>query len=113
MQEQIDLRNYDSNTLIIDIDGVLAQEKKQTPYYTLLPVDEAARSLEVLKQKGFNIVLHTARFEFERQETIDWLAKNGFLYDDIKFGKPRGLVYIDDRGYRFKNWQQFFQDVIL
>ena len=36
----------------------------------------------------------------------DWLKKYKIdsCIEDIVWGKPNALVYIDDKGYRFKNW---------
>jgi ribonucleotide monophosphatase NagD (HAD superfamily) len=113
MNEIIDISSSKTKKVIVDIDGVLAVEKENQPYSLLLPIQQAVESLKTLKRLGFIIILHTSRFEFEKNATIAWLKANGFEYDDIKFGKPRGILYIDDRGYRFKDWESFFQDVKL
>lgn len=111
MNEKIDISTSNTKKIIVDIDGVLAIEEKNQPYMLLKPVKEAAEALKTLKQQGYVIILHTARFEFERNATVAWLKANGFEYDSIKFEKPRGSIYIDDRGYRFTDWETFFNDV--
>ncbi|ADL52264.1 LNS2 domain-containing protein [Clostridium cellulovorans] len=113
MIEKIDISKSNCKKVIVDIDGVLAIEEANRSYIRLLPVKEASEAIKTLKKLGYVIILHTSRFEFEKKVTIDWLKANGFIYDDIKFGKPRGDIYIDDRGYRFNSWENFFNDVKL
>lgn len=111
--ERIDLERYHGKWLIVDIDGVLAVEQVSIPLEQRPVVSEARESMERLHQKGYKILLCTSRFRSEKEETAAWLNNNKIPYDDIVFGKPRGILYIDDRGYRFENWQKFFDDVAL
>jgi hypothetical protein len=111
MTEKIDISVSKNKKLIVDIDGVLAIEQVNQPYSLLQPVKQATESLKILRKSGYVIILHTSRFEFERAETIAWLKTNGFEYDKIEFGKQRGILYIDDRGYRFSDWETFFEDI--
>lgn len=111
MDDKIDLSNANNRTLIVDIDDVLAVDNSRTPIGRRLIVNEAAESIRFLKQKGFRIILHTSRPKYQETETIKWLNENKIEFDRIKFGKPRGILYIDDRGYRFNGWKKFFEDV--
>ena len=113
MREKISLCSEKNKVLIIDIDGVLAVERKFTSYENLVPIDEAKESIAILKKQGFKIILHTSRYSAEKKETTSWLEANGIEYDEIRFDKPRGIIYVDDRGYRFKGWKSFFEDVEL
>ena len=110
---KIDLHNHHNKLLIIDIDGVLAIERNELPLEERTPVCGARESMRLLKEKGYKIILCTSRSCRQKKETIQWLEKNGILFDDIVFGKPRGILYIDDRAYRFKGWKEFFDDVEL
>ena len=40
------------------------------------------------------------------QLVSEWLNKHGVLYciSEITSEKPRAILYIDDNGYRFNNW---------
>lgn len=113
MENKIDLRKKYNRTLVVDIDSVLAIEDRNTPLIDRMVINDAVEAIRMLKQKGFKIILYTSRFNFQKDETIEWLNKNNIEYDRIVFGKPRGFLYIDDRGYRFKGWKKFFEDVEL
>lgn len=113
MESKIDLRKKYNRTLVVDIDSVLAIEDRNTPLMDRMVIGDAVEAIRILKQKGFKIILFTSRFNYQKDETIEWLNKNNIEYDKIVFGKPRGLLYIDDRGYRFKGWKKFFEDVEL
>jgi hydroxymethylpyrimidine pyrophosphatase-like HAD family hydrolase len=111
MDNKIDLSNSRNKTLVVDIDEVLAVDNSRIPISRRLVVNEAVESIRLLRQKGFRIILHTSRSKFQAAETIMWLNENKIEFDGIKFGKPRGILYIDDRGYRFNGWKKFFEDV--
>ena len=42
--------------------------------------------------------------------TLEWLARYGFEYDEIWFGKPHCDIYVDDNAYRFTTWDQISED---
>lgn len=111
MENKINLSKANRKTLVVDIDDVLAVDNSRTPLSRRSVVDEAAESIRLLRQKGFRIILHTSRPKSQETETIKWLNENKIEFDGIKFGKPRGILYIDDRGYRFSGWKKFFEDV--
>lgn len=111
--EKISLQSSRSKKLIIDIDGVLAVEQLNIPLNKRPVISEAQNAIKFLKQKGYIIILCTSRFRSQKTETIEWLENNDIPFDDIVFDKPRGIIYVDDRGYRFKGWKQFFKDVEL
>lgn len=113
MESKIDLKKKYNRTLVVDIDSVLAIEDWNTPLMDRMIINDSVEAIRILKQKGFKIILYTSRFSYQNDETIEWLNKNNIEYDKIVFGKPRGLLYIDDRGYRFKGWEKFFKDVEL
>jgi len=111
--KKIGLSDRCCKTLIVDIDGVLAIEQDNLLLEERVPVEGAQESIRRLKQKGYIIILCTSRFHWQKAATIEWLERNNIPFDDIIFGKPRGILYIDDRGYRFRGWKQFFHDVEL
>ena len=103
----------------IDIDGVLADfyNCKERCDYSCYPhnandmkrdkcpvVHRARKALRALRRAGVSIILQTGRIISEREVTMKWLAQNDFPYDLLIMGKPRAVVYIDDFGYRFQNW---------
>lgn len=107
--EKINLLN--SRILIVDIDGVLAIEQCNIPLEERAVVEGAQDAIRRLKQKGYRIILCTSRFRSQKAATIEWLERNNISFDCIVFGKPRGILYIDDRGYRFRGWERFFNEV--
>ncbi len=109
--EKINLLN--SRILIVDIDGVLAIEQCNIPLEERAAVEGAQDAIRRLKQKGYHIILCTSRFRSQKAATIEWLERNNIPFDCIVFGKPRGILYIDDRGYRFRGWERFFNEVEL
>lgn len=112
-KEKIDLRYSSNKVLLIDIDSVLAEEDNSVPIVEREVIDGARASLSYLKKKGFILVLHTSRFRWQREDTIKWLQLNEIPFDDIVFEKPRGILYIDERGYRFNSWKEFWEDIIV
>lgn len=103
----------------IDIDGVLADfyNCKERCDYTCYPMNsdhmkrdkcpvihKAREALRALRRAGVSIILQTGRVESEREVTVKWLAENDFPYDRLVMDKPRAVIYIDDFGYRFHNW---------
>lgn len=109
--EKIDLKSAYNKLLVIDIDGVLAVEQNALPLEQRSVISEAQNALNLLRQKGYTILLFTSRFRSQKKATVEWLEKHCIPFDDILFGKPRGILYIDDRAYRFRGWKQFFEDV--
>lgn len=111
--KKIELERYYGKWLIIDIDGVLAVEQYTVPLEQRPVISEARESMELLRRKGYKLLLCTSRIRSQKEDTLAWLDKNKIPFDDIVFGKPRGILYIDDRGYRFESWKKFFEDVEL
>lgn len=113
-----------SGTLIVDLDDTVCfpnHDRKDTfeKYGLAAPNVEVIESLRKAKEKGFEIVIHTARrmlthdgdinkiIEDVGQITVDWLNKHNVPYDNIVWGKPYGVYYIDDKAMRpdeFLEW---------
>ncbi|HPP86218.1 MAG TPA: hypothetical protein PK795_10015 [Bacillota bacterium] len=56
LDEKIDLTKYRGRIIVIDIDGVLAEEDNLTPIDKREVIPEAADALRQLKQKGYILV---------------------------------------------------------
>ena len=109
--------------ICIDLDGVIAELKKENESYSdVKPVKGAIDKIKKLKENGHYIIIHTARhmktcdgnvykvLTKVGKVTLDWLEKYQIPYDEIVFGKPWADIYIDDNGYRFKNWDEISDD---
>jgi len=95
----------DPETIAVDLDNTIMDKDE-------MPIDGAKDALQKLKNKGFDIVIYTARFsgtpEEEHQSLMSYieglLHKHGIPFDDISISKPICKYYIDDRGVEFTNW---------
>jgi len=106
----------EKQNLAIDFDGVIHNSDKGwhdgTCYGEPIP-----GSLETIKElsKQYNIIIFTAKAKSDRplvnrktgtELVLEWLKKYD-VWDyihSITAEKPRAELYIDDNGYRFKNW---------
>lgn len=112
--------------LVIDIDGVLAR-KDDVEYSERAPDRQILHKLEEYSDKGFYIILHTARNMNSHDgrigkinaETapvlIDWLEEHDVPYDEIHYGKPwcgsKGF-YVDDKAIRPEEFEDMSHEEI-
>tara|TARA_B100000131_G_C17566452_1_gene389010 strand:+ start:65 stop:466 length:402 start_codon:yes stop_codon:yes gene_type:complete len=102
--------------IAIDFDGVIHDFSlgwnDGTCYGDPLP-----GSLQAIKEiaKTHNVIIFTAKVKPSRplvngktgyDLVKEWLDKHGILeyIDEITCEKPRAQLYIDDKGYHFKDW---------
>ena len=112
--------------IVIDMDGVLTDfyRCRERCIYSNYPMNindlkrdqcplvrHAWSALRALRRAGFGIILWTGRVEAERKVTEKWLAEHDFPYDKLIMDKPRAVMYIDDFGYHFKNWDDAVQEI--
>jgi len=103
--------------ICVDMDGTICKNKNiNQHYYDVEPMDGAVETLNLLKQKGYYIIIHTARgmktFDNNQGKIIaehslkltEWLNKWNIPFDELLFAKPHVDYFIDDKGYRFENW---------
>ena len=102
--------------IAIDFDNVIHNNDKGFYDGTCYgePMDGAIESIKKISEK-FRIVIYSFKGHPERplvngkngiELVWDWLKKYQIdsYIEDIVWGKPNALVYIDDKGYRFENW---------
>lgn len=107
----------DSQNIAIDFDGVIHNFSKGWHDGTCYG-EPVAGSIEAIKSlsKKFRIVIFTAKAKPNRplvngktgkQLVEEWLDKHGVMHcvSEITSEKPRAWLYIDDKGYRFLNWE--------
>jgi hypothetical protein len=103
--------------IAIDFDGVIHNSDKGFFDGTCYG-DPISGSLEAVAKiaQSFEIVIFTAKAKPNRplvngktgtELVVEWLEKYGIMkyVKEVTSEKPRALLYIDDNGYRFENWQ--------
>jgi len=92
--------------IAIDFDGVIhnySQGWADGSCYDL-PVTGALYAIQSLANKGYKVVIFTARDDLKAVK--DWFrqyyTEEGI--PEITNKKPKAIAYIDDRGIRFTNW---------
>jgi len=79
------------------------------------PIEGVIESIKKISKK-FRIVIYSFKGHPDRplingkngiELVWDWLKKYKIdsYIEDIVWGKPNAVVYIDDKGYRFENWK--------
>lgn len=92
-------------TAVVDLDGVLAEERPTFERCLAAPMPGAAEGLRRLSRAGYMIVIHTARGWGEYQMTEDWLIRHAMPFDVLICGKPQASIVIDDRAVAFRSWE--------
>lgn len=108
----------ENKTVCLDFDGVLAQYAGWvSEEHTLPPVQGAREFVEVLLRKGLDVAIHTTR---PSHVVMEWCDRWGFTVHSLLPSeasvipgrmrickeKPKALVYVDDRAFRFTgNWE--------
>lgn len=102
---------------LIDIDGTICEdipneEPERMEDAGLFP--DALERCNAWYEEGHVIFFFTSRTEAHRAVTERWLAKHGFRYHGILFGKPRGGNYhwIDNHIVRATRYTGKFTDLV-
>ena len=107
---------HEKQNLAIDFDGVIHNADKGWGNGTCYgePLPGAIDAIKRLSE-NYNIVIFTAKAKSDRplvngktgaKLVYEWLQKyqiEQYVFS-ITSDKPRAELYIDDNGYRFKNW---------
>lgn len=107
----------ETNVVAIDFDGVIHNNNlgyKDGSIYGD-PIGGAIESIKLIHSKGIKIIIYSCKchpcrplYKNKNGSTLiwEWLEKYDIkkYIEDVVWGKPHAVVYIDDKGYRFKNW---------
>ncbi len=106
----------DLKNIAIDFDGVIHTFDKGF-YDGTCYGDPLPGSLEAIKKlsENYNIIIFTAKAKPSRplvngktgtELVVEWLTKHEVMQYvvEVTSEKPRAQLYIDDKGYHFKNW---------
>tara|TARA_Y100000592_G_scaffold91377_1_gene151447 strand:+ start:8432 stop:8824 length:393 start_codon:yes stop_codon:yes gene_type:complete len=107
----------DAKNLAIDFDGVVHNFDKGYHDGTCYgePIEGSLEAIRELSKK-YRIIIFTAKAKPSRplvngktgkELVTDWLKHHNVIdcVSEITAEKPRAFLYIDDKGYRFQNWQ--------
>lgn len=98
----------------MDLDDTLSIADKSiddsiTRYSNAKPIEATVNKLREYHQAGWYIIIYTARhmvsslndvdkaFAKHGQLTADWLERHNVPFDQLIFGKPYGIYYVDDK----------------
>lgn len=119
----------EDKVLVMDIDGTICESRKpDESYLDISPKDNIVKKLIEYKEKGFYIILATARQMRTHQGNIgrinaitakvlfEWLDIHKIPYDEIHFGKPwcgKKGFYVDDKAIRPNEFENLsYQEII-
>jgi len=113
----------DESQIAIDFDGVIHNNNKGWHDGTCYgePIEGSLKAIKHLWYSGHTIVIFTAKVKPDRplvdgktgMELVqEWLDKYGYskYITEITCEKPRAILYIDDKAYRFENWNDTIED---
>ncbi len=100
-------------TLAIDFDGVIHKYSKGFQGLDNIydgPMDGTLNGLKELKDQGFVLKILSSR---PKEYIQPWLNKYGLdeYISEISNHKFPAKLYIDDRGFHFKNWGQCLTNI--
>ncbi|MGL9746930.1 LNS2 domain-containing protein [Enterococcus sp. DIV0170] len=114
--------------IVMDIDNTFCEKRGSKEYKDLEPYPEVVEQMRSYHEKGYKIVLQTARQMNTHQGNlglinkitvpilIEWLEKWEIPYDELHVGKPwcgHGGFYVDDRAIRPKEFVTLTEEEIL
>ena len=94
------------------MDETICQNDLERDYTKAKPFPYAKQVLDELIELGYYIVIHTARgmciTNGDRSEshnlnwglTAKWLQQHQIPYHELRFGKPSGWLYVDDKAFK-------------
>jgi hypothetical protein len=119
------LENIENSNLVIalDFDGVIHNDCLGFNDGTIYgePIEGVEYALDTLSKK-YKLIIFSCKSNPKRPlinektgtELIwDWLEKWNLksYVSDVVWGKPNAIIYIDDKGLRFSNWNQTITDL--
>ncbi|MBF0454387.1 MAG: NAD-dependent epimerase/dehydratase family protein [Magnetococcales bacterium] len=94
-------KSVEKMTFVCDIDGVVARLTAGNDYAQSTPNTEMIQTINALYDAGHHIIMFTARGTMTGMDweavTRDQFKRWGLRYHTLKFGKPAGDYYVDDR----------------
>ena len=123
VKDYSDLIAKEKVTICIDFDGVIHNSNKG--FYNGKcygnPINGTYEALKELSE-NYSLVIYSCKANPDRplidgntgvELVWEWLDKYKMIdfIDDVVFGKPHALVYIDDKAIRFDSWTRALVDL--
>ena len=104
-----------AKTIVMDIDDTISFAKTYADpgiYAEAEPNTELIATMQRLSKEGYKFILHTSRGWISCDEDPErakkkylkqietWMQKYEVPYERIIFGKPFGIIYVDDKSIR-------------
>lgn len=112
-----------NKTIVFDIDETILTTKDRD-FINSEPIKPVVKKMEILKQHGWKIVLHTARgmgrsegaiedvYTEVEKEIKHSLEKHQIPYDELILGKTWAALYVDDKAMTPEIFVESFDDII-
>ena len=112
-----------NKTVVFDIDETILTTKYRD-YVNSEPIKPVVEKMEILKQHGWKIVLHTARgmgrsegniedvYTEVEKEIKHSLEKHQIPYDELILGKTWAALYVDDKAMTPEMFVENFNNII-
>ena len=111
-------------TIVYDLDKTLCTKKEHDQsYLEVLPLMENVNILNELHASGAEIIIDSARNMVTQSndeskvikhvglDTMNWLDIHNVQYDGLRFAKPYGHVYIDDKALRPREFKKIYDSL--
>jgi len=110
-----------AKSLVIDIDGTICSQEKTGTYHLAKPKKDIIKKINQLWSDGWTIIFFTARGMSTcngnldmienryREMTEKWMTDNRVCYDELRFGKPDAVWFVDDKAMTpesFMGWEE-------
>ena len=116
----------ESKVVAIDFDGVIHNNFLGFHDGTIYgePIAGAPESIKKIFEMGYKIIVYTCKSHPDRplvnnktgtELVWDWLSEKGIgdYIEDVVWGKPHAVAYIDDKAIEFKsNWKEVIERII-
>jgi phage baseplate assembly protein gpV len=91
-----------NKTLVLDADGVCFEyDKWRGELHVGKPIKGVVEFTRIADWLGYDVVVSTARTGAGLEAIRGAVRASGMVCKEVTNQKPIGIIYVDDRGYRF------------
>ena len=103
--------------IVVDLDGVLCEDisYEEDPDYSnrkkSIYFEDLNTFLFFMRYERREIIIHTSRYEEDREVTEKWLNDNDVIFDKLIMGKPKADLYIDDKAVNIAELKAWLEKI--